>query len=140
MEKENQGFTLIEMLTVVILIGIILAIAVPGVMNAVKSNQKKLYDTHLKIVEEASYLFVKQYKGQLENSSSSCFLVDYQTLVQKGLVKESKITCSGKVILTKSGNGKDFIPTFSLECKDEDDKTYSKKDTIPGECVLFQEN
>ena len=115
MEKTKKAFTLVEMLVVIVIIGIVLAIAIPNVANVISGNQKNLYQTHMKIVEEATNLFVNQYKGQLTNDSASCFQVNYQTLLQKDLIKETKVFCTGNIILTKSGNQKNFTPSYYLD-------------------------
>ena len=52
--KKNKGFTLIEIIAVVIIIGIIALIAVPSVSSYIANSRKTAYAAHEKSMEEAA--------------------------------------------------------------------------------------
>lgn len=55
--KNNQkGFTLVELLAVIMILGIILAIAVPAVGNIVKTSEEKAHKANVLLVENAARL------------------------------------------------------------------------------------
>jgi len=41
MIKNNKGFTLVELLTAVIILGILMAVAAPTVLNMISNNKKE---------------------------------------------------------------------------------------------------
>ena len=55
-----KGFTLIEILGVLIILGLISLITVPVVANILKENKERLYDIQIKNIEEASRNFVAE--------------------------------------------------------------------------------
>ena len=63
--KEKRGFTLVEILAVIVLISLIVIIAVPSVKSVSAKSKRKLFDTKVKITEEAVNLW-----GE---SNLSCF-------------------------------------------------------------------
>ena len=93
--KKKKGFTLMEMLVVIVIIGIILIIVFPNVsVFKNRSNQKK-YETHMDVVvDPAVDLYVDQYKGELANEDTTCFNINYQTLISDGLIKEAEVLCN----------------------------------------------
>ena len=68
--KNKNGFTLMEMLAVVIILGVILVIAIPSVNNLINKNRTKMYQTHMSLVEEKTKIFVDKFKGELTNPLS----------------------------------------------------------------------
>ena len=55
--RENRGFTLIEILAVIVLISLIVIIAIPSVKSISTKSKRKLFNTKVKIVEEAVNLW-----------------------------------------------------------------------------------
>lgn len=53
MRKSQKGFTLIEIMIVVLIIGILLAIAIPNFMNARETSQTKACVSNLKQIDAA---------------------------------------------------------------------------------------
>lgn len=142
MEKqiESKAFTLIEMLTVIVIIGIILAIAIPNVSKIISNRNKKLYNAHMQIVEKATQLYIDQNKAQLLNSNSICLKVNYDKLIKSELITESSIKCNGFIVMNKTGNNKDLIPSYYLNCIDKDNNSVSNNNVnIPSNCIEFND-
>jgi len=56
MIKNNKGFTLVELLTAVIILGILMAVAAPTVLNMISNNKKKMYvDVAKRLIAQAEY-------------------------------------------------------------------------------------
>lgn len=141
MNKLNrQAFTLIEVLVVVIILGIILSIAIPSVANLTNSNRRKLYETHMEIVEEKTKLFIEQHKGELRSIDATCFQVNYQTLLNQEILTEADVKCSGSIIITKAGNNKNFSSDYYLNCNDKNGDSLNKSEAVPTGCTVFTGN
>lgn len=132
-----RAFTLIEMLVVVIILGIILAIAIPSVSNIINQNRNKMYQAHISIVEEKTKLFIDKYKGELLSKDSNCFQVNYQEFLNHNFITEQDVYCNGIIILTKSGNGKNFTADYYLNCSDKNNDSLHESDAIPTGCMVF---
>lgn len=77
--KNKKGFTLIEILAVIVLISLIIIIAVPSVKSISIKSKKKLFDTKVKLTEEAVNLWGINNKTCFEveggcNVLSYCYL------------------------------------------------------------------
>ena len=135
MNKKN-GFTLIEMLVVVVILGILLAIVIPSITGLLSNEGKKKYNSHVKIVDKAAELYIDQYKGQLQGKDNSCFNINYSTLIVDGLLKEEDIKCAGTIIINKTGSNKLGYDDY-LTCKDSKGNEVSKSGTLPKGCLGF---
>ncbi|MDD6224170.1 MAG: prepilin-type N-terminal cleavage/methylation domain-containing protein, partial [bacterium] len=76
--KNKKGFTLVELLIVVVLIGLLLVIVIPAARNLTYNDSEKQYEQLSKFIDEASQLYAKNNEGVL--ASADCFLLDYSTL------------------------------------------------------------
>ncbi len=119
---NKKGFTLVEMIVVVILIGVIAIVAVPAVLKTMNKQDNERYDTHMKLVKQALDLYEIRYKGDFDNSSDySIYRINYQKLLDNDLLKENGLKCSGYIDLTKKKNN-NYAYKYYLTCKD--DKTH----------------
>ena len=48
--KNNKGFTLVELLTVIVILAIILAIAVPGISKIIEGSKKGAFEADAKML------------------------------------------------------------------------------------------
>ncbi len=56
MKKNNKGFTLVELLAAIVLLGILLVAAAPTVLKMVETNRNKMYvDAAKKLIAQAEY-------------------------------------------------------------------------------------
>ena len=65
---NNKGFTLVELLGVIVLLGVIAAIAVPSVTGVSHLIQNNMLEKKVELMEEAAVLYGEDIKGSIINS------------------------------------------------------------------------
>lgn len=133
--KNIKGFTLIEMIIVILLIGIVLTITIPAATRIIGKKSDTEYNTQIKLTEQALDLYAARYQGILRTKRDKCIIVDYNTLKTEGLLKEKNITCTGKIIMTPKNNSS-YSYTYYLNCKDENNRVKSSynQSSVPTTC------
>lgn len=58
MEIKNKGFTLVELLAVIVILGLIALIAVPMVLNNIKKTKEDLYNTQIELIKAGALSYV----------------------------------------------------------------------------------
>lgn len=132
-KSKNRGYTLVELLVVLVILGIITVLAVPAIMKLTGNQTNEKYRYQEKMVKEATDLYVDRYKRGLSNEYS-CFNITYQTLISEGLLKEEDLTCTGIVQATRK-KGNNFTYNYYLECKEKSGKVIKKSEPVPDGCV-----
>ena len=56
--RKRKGFTLVELLAVIVILAIVLIIAVPGVLSSINKTKNNAYESQLKIIKEAAKNYI----------------------------------------------------------------------------------
>lgn len=80
MNKE-EGFTLVELLAVIVILGIIVAIAIPSIGGILNRAETGADEAEYALIEDAARLYHVQYEGEEELTS-----VDVSDLVSEGFL------------------------------------------------------
>lgn len=92
MKKNNKGFTLIEILAVLVLMSLIVIIAIPSVKSITNKSRIKLLNTKVQIAEEALTIWAENNKycfeepngcGVFSNCVNSSEKIQCETIFKK---------------------------------------------------------
>lgn len=99
MRKNNKGFTLVELLVAIVIMGIITALALPEVQQLQSKNREKKYEKYEESAASSAKLYVDSYEEDLFGTATTgCKDLDYDMLSSKNLLKDyetNDVTCEG---------------------------------------------
>lgn len=105
--KQKNGFTLVELLGVLVVLGIIAMVATPPIINQIKKANTTVSEANIRLLYSNGETYIKE--NNLATSSSVCFSV--QTLIDNGIVSKQEVVSDNikttqNLIYTVDSNGK----------------------------------
>lgn len=112
---NKMGFTLVELLAVIVLIGLLTGIGIPGISKISENMKKKSFDKKVVLIEDAGIFWGQDNKSMLQNESScetdegrySCYKITIKALIEEDYL-ESENYSNINPIYTNSKNDKNF--------------------------------
>lgn len=99
-DDMKKGFTLVEVMAVILLIGLLSIFAIPAVVNQVSKKSEEVDAVTEKIIYSAAELYMNQNNITVEEGSSYCEIT-LQLLIDKDYLDQSSATyASGNKIPT----------------------------------------
>lgn len=81
MKKLNKkGFTMIELLAVLVILVVIMAIAIPSVTSSIERSKQKEKDQKIKLIESAAELYIDRYNCPNDGTVSIELLINNSSL------------------------------------------------------------
>lgn len=113
---DNRGFTLVEVLAVLVILIAIMSIAIPSISSSLERNKDKQDENKKKVLESAAELYVTDHK----NSFTGDGLICIGTLKEEGYVTDNELKKSsgnvsfdGCIIYTKIDNSYSYSDNCS---------------------------
>ena len=114
-ELNKKGFTLVELLVVIVILGVIMSIAIPSITSSVERSKAKQREQVINIIISAGELYADKHKNGFTQVSVPTLIDEgYLTLDDAKDPQNEKSTICGHV--AKNGNSFIFVK-FSNECR-----------------------
>ena len=65
-ELNKRGFTLVELLVVIVILGVIMSIAIPSITSSIERSKDKQKTQIIKLIESAGELYVDKHKNTVK--------------------------------------------------------------------------
>ena len=141
--KKNKGFTLVELLVVIVILGIITGLSIPLIRNLSGTMEKKKYTTYNETLLSGAKLYNDSYSEDLfGHNENGCAYVTYAQLKERNLLKDieiSDVSCDSDstfVRILKIGDKYAYSPFLGCG-KKKNGKANSIDTTLP---IANQEN
>lgn len=139
--RNRKGYSLIELLGALVIMGLILLVVIPLVSRLLISNDTKQYENYLKVIETGAKVYGDTRLDDLGTSGDTgCIEVTIEDLIKEEYIKkfdDKNITCNGKVRINNN-NGKKKV-SINITCVDEKNKETFKKENISvGTCIAYE--
>lgn len=126
---NNKGFTLVEILSVIVLISLLLGIGIPGISRISQNMKVKAMEKKIELVEQAGILWGQDNKAMLQ--SNECFIDDAGTVASCKQVSISKLIDEdyldsedyNSIIYKNPSNNKNLA---ELACNEKSDNSIDK--------------
>ncbi len=145
--KNRRGFTLIELIGVITIIGLLLLIVFPSTMKLIEQNSKKKYNYYYDVIEKAALVYANSITDELGGIyGNGCVETDLATLIKENFVKtfeDEEVTCdtpeSSENVKVKITNEKGKVKAnVSLVCMKGTKVVYENNVKKEGSCVAYQ--
>ena len=113
--KKNKGFTLIELIATVVILGLVTTIGSYAISTTIKNSKEKNYELLIANIESAAEMFYQDCKyvtgsiGSCQFKQDGSLEVSLETLISNGFLTSNK---------TKNQTGKLYNPKTDEEIKD----------------------
>ena len=131
MKRNKWGFTLVELIVVIAVMGVILILALPQVGKIQSANKTKKYETYEQSIESAAKLYVDSHaKDLFGTNNSGCVTIKFAELQTNNLIKdfgEDGISCNNDQTYVEVRKVNDnYKYETSIVCKNSNGVVYQK--------------
>ena len=124
MNRKQNGFTLVELLAVIVILAIVLIIAVPGVLSIINKTKNSAYDRQIDMIKDAAKNYVTTNTITWEGDNPKSTLVTLDMLQSGGYLdkkivdprNKKEILCAN-VLVTKDNKNK-ITYDVDMACND----------------------
>ncbi len=116
---KNKGFTLTEILAVIVIISLLMLLVTPTIINKLNTNKDKTEETQNKLLFEATSEYTGANKDKYPTVNNSTYCISINTLIENGFLNENI-----KDVTTKEEFKQEVVIQETID--DKGNKTYSR--------------
>ncbi len=143
---KKNGFTLVELLAVILIMGLLLLAIVPSMNRLQNQNKNKEYEVYAKSAISASKLYVEDKREGLTSYASwkGCVSISYQKLLDAGLIKpfsNKRYNCTDLEVRVYKGTTNTMKFRSRLRCLDTQNGNkvvYDVSNLEAGGCYAYE--
>ena len=83
---NKKGFTLVELLVVIVLLVVIMSIAIPSITSSLERSKQKQYDSKMQLILSAVDIYADRHKNSIGNNS----IITIVNLIDEGLITKEQ--------------------------------------------------
>lgn len=87
MKLNNEAFTLLELLGVVIILGLLVTLTLPSVINSIKKSSNEIDNINKELAINAADLYIRDNKSYFDVSNGTEFCISLSDLVDGNYLK-----------------------------------------------------
>lgn len=95
---KNRGFTLAELLAVIIIISILTLLVLPSIVNSVRNSSEKIDDVTLNLIYNAADLYVSNHSSDFLKKDGNKYIINLSDLISEKYLKNSIKMADGQYI------------------------------------------
>ena len=120
---KNKGFTLMELLGVIVILSLLMIIVLPNIVNSVRNSSSKTDDATLKLIYDAANLYVSYDNESFPEENGNKYVIALSELVNQNMLKSP---------ITLSDSNDDITNTKCVQVTYDNGYKYELKNN--GEC------
>ena len=125
--KKIKGFTLVELIAVVAILGLIALVVYPAIASVIRNSRESAYNDQVAVIEKAAKTWSLKHANILPDDGS-VYRLPVDTLVNEGYISNDEIkdprhsseNLKGNVEIKYDSSKKQFIFTYVDKSEDED--------------------
>ena len=141
---NKKGFTLVEVLAVVVILSIILSMATFGVMNIRRNSLQKLVDTKISNLESSAIIYGQENQNELietcnvdEVNYDFCKLVNVKYLIENEYYTTNEVNSENKKDLINNVTNKSML-CDEIQIYKKNNRVYAKAINIKSNNVNYK--
>ena len=141
---NKKGFTLVEVLAVVVILSIILSMATFGVMNIRRNSLQKLVDTKISNLESSAIIYGQENQNELTETCNIdevdydfCKLVNVKDLIENEYYTTNEANSENKKDLINNVTNKSML-CDEIQIYKKNNRVYAKAINIKSNNVNYE--